>query len=162
MPKIQEFTVPALSGGEIRLAEHEGRVLLLVNTASECGYTPQYDGLESLHRKYADKGLSVIGFPCDQFGHQEPGGPREIADFCKKNHGVTFPLSAKIEVNGPAAHPLWKFLRSARPGALGWLGITAVKWNFTKFLVDREGTVVKRYPSKTRPEALAGAIEALL
>ncbi|MCB9495312.1 MAG: glutathione peroxidase [Fibrobacteria bacterium] len=162
MPSIQDFSVPALTGGEIRLSEHAGRVLLLVNTASKCGFTPQYDGLEKLHREYASRGLSVIGFPCDQFKHQEPGSPEEIAEFCRRNHGVTFPLSAKIDVNGKGAHPLWEWLRSQKGGLLGWLGRNEVRWNFTKFLVDRQGVVVARYGSATRPEEIASKIESLL
>jgi glutathione peroxidase len=162
MARIHDFSVPALGGGEIRLADHAGKVLLLVNTASECGYTPQYDGLEELHRRYASRGLVVIGFPCDQFGGQEPGGPAQIAEFCRRNHGVTFPLSAKIEVNGAGAHPLWRHLRQARPGWLGWLGNSNVRWNFTKFLVDRQGNVVRRFAPQVKPADLAGAIEALL
>jgi glutathione peroxidase len=162
MAKIHEFSVPALGGGEIRLGDHVGKVLLLVNTASECGYTPQYDGLEALHRRYAAKGLVVIGFPCDQFGGQEPGGPSEIAEFCRRNHGVSFPLSAKIEVNGPGAHPLWQYLRAAKPGWLGWLGNSNVRWNFTKFLVDRKGNVVGRFAPRVTPANLSGPIEALL
>jgi len=163
MSRIHDFTVPALGGrSEIRLADHRGRVLLLVNTASRCGFTPQYDGLEALHRRYEKEGLSVIGFPCDQFGHQEPGGSDEIAEFCRKNHGVTFPLSEKIDVNGSDAHPLWKFLRSAKGGLLGLLTGGRIPWNFTKFLVDREGRVVGRYAPTTRPEELSSAIEKLL
>lgn len=162
MAKIHEFSVPAIGGGEIHLGDHVGKVLLLVNTASECGYTPQYDGLEELHRRYEAKGLVVIGFPCDQFGGQEPGGPSEIAEFCRRNHGVTFPLSAKIEVNGAGAHPLWQHLRAAKPGWLGWLGNSNVRWNFTKFLVDRKGNVVGRFAPRVKPANLASAIEALL
>lgn len=163
MSKIHEFTVPALGGkSEIRLADHQGRVLLLVNTASQCGFTPQYDGLEELHRRFGEKGLSVIGFPCDQFGHQEPGSAEEIADFCRKNHGVTFPLSEKIEVNGKDAHPLWKYLRASRKGLLGALMGGRIQWNFTKFLVDRNGRVVERFAPNKRPEDIAPSIEALL
>jgi len=162
MATIHDFAVPALGGGELRLADHAGKVLLLVNTASECGYTPQYDGLEALHRKYGPRGLVVIGFPCDQFGGQEPGGPAEIAEFCRRNHGVTFPLSAKIEVNGAGAHPLWRHLRAARPGWLGWLGNSNVRWNFTKFLVDRQGNVAGRFAPRVKPADLERKIEALL
>lgn len=163
MSEIHAFTVPALGGkSEIRLADHEGRVLLLVNTASRCGFTPQYDGLEELHKRYESGGLSVIGFPCDQFGHQEPGSSEQIAEFCRKNHGVTFPLSEKIDVNGKDAHPLWKFLRSRKGGLLGRLLGGRIPWNFTKFLVDREGRVVGRFPPTTRPESIASEIEKLL
>jgi len=159
MSKIHEFTVPALGKGEIRLADHAGKVMLLVNTASKCGLTPQYEGLEELHKRFAAKGLSVIGFPCDQFGHQEPGSSDEIGAFCQKNYGVSFPLSEKIEVNGDGAHPLWKYLKSQKSGFL-WR--RSIKWNFTKFLVDREGNVVKRFSPTTKPAAIASSIEALL
>jgi len=148
-----------LDGKDTELAAHRGKVLLIVNTASECGFTPQYAGLEALHRKYAERGLVVLGFPCDQFGHQEPGSEAEIASFCQKNYGVTFPMHAKVEVNGPGAHPLFVQLKAAAPGLLGTEGI---KWNFTKFLVDRQGNVVTRFAPNTGPEKLAPDIEKLL
>lgn len=148
-----------LDGKDTELAAHRGKVLLIVNTASECGFTPQYAGLEALHRKYAERGLVVLGFPCDQFGHQEPGNEAEIASFCQKNYGVTFPMHAKVEVNGEHAHPLFVQLKAAAPGLLG---TEAIKWNFTKFLVDRQGNVVTRYAPNTKPETLAGDLEQLL
>jgi len=159
MAKIHEFSVPALEKGEIKLADHAGEVLLLVNTASKCGFTPQFEGLEALHRSYGEKGLTVIGFPCNQFGHQEPGDHEEIGAFCQRNYGVSFPMAAKIEVNGKGAHPLWAFLKKQKGGFLGFSGI---KWNFTKFLVDRQGNVVKRFAPTTRPEEIAAHIEKLL
>ena len=159
MAKIHEFTVPALEKGEIKLADHAGEVLLLVNTASQCGLTPQYEGLEALHRRFKDKGLTIVGFPCDQFGHQEPGSHEEIGAFCQRNYGVSFPMAAKIEVNGAGAHPLWRYLKEEKRG---FLGMKAIKWNFTKFLVDRQGNVVKRFAPTTKPEAMVEAIERLL
>lgn len=159
MSPIYEFKVPALGKGEIRLADHVGKVMLLVNTASECGLTPQYAGLEELHRHYAPKGVSVIGFPCNQFGHQEPGNSEAIGAFCQKNYGVTFPLSQKIEVNGSFAHPLWKFLKAQKRGFL-WR--KSIKWNFTKFLVDRKGNVVKRFAPTTKPQDIAKYIDQLV
>lgn len=159
MAKIHEFSVPALEKGEIRLGDHAGKVLLLVNTASKCGLTPQYEGLEELHRTYGERGLSVIGFPCNQFGNQEPGGHEEIGAFCQRNYGVSFPISAKIEVNGKGTHPLWAFLKKEKSG---FLGFSRIKWNFTKFLVDRDGKVVKRFSPTTKPEAIAAHIEKLL
>ncbi|MBN8218864.1 MAG: glutathione peroxidase [Spirochaetes bacterium] len=159
MTDLHAFTLPALGKGELRLADHAGKVLLLVNTASHCGFTPQYEGLEALHRRYAEKGLSVIGFPCNQFGRQEPGESGEIGAFCQKNYGVTFPLSDKIEVNGANTHPLWEYLKRAKRGIFGTRGI---KWNFTKFLVDREGKVVRRFAPTTKPQDISRAIEALL
>jgi len=137
----------------------KGRVLLFVNVASGCGFTPQYEGLEALWRKYGERGLTVLGFPCNQFGGQEPGGEAEIAQFCSLNYEVSFPMFAKVDVNGPNTHPIFAFLKA---GATGVLGTEAVKWNFTKFLVDRKGKVVDRYASATKPEDLAAAIEALL
>jgi glutathione peroxidase len=148
-----------LAGDGLRLADYRGRVLLLVNTASRCGFTPQYAGLERLHCDYGPKGLTVIGFPCNQFGQQEPGNASEIANFCQQNYGVSFVLSEKIDVNGENAHPLFRLLKHAAPGVLGTEGI---KWNFTKFLVDRAGTVVDRYGSNEPPEKLANEIERLL
>jgi len=151
--------VRTITGEEKDLTEYRGDVLLVVNTASKCGFTPQYEGLEKLHRKYHEQGLRVLGFPCNQFLEQEPGTEEEIAEFCQLNYGVTFPMHAKIEVNGKGAHPLYRQLKEAAPGALGSKGI---KWNFTKFLVDREGRILRRYASATRPEDLEQDIEALL
>ncbi|MCK0512978.1 glutathione peroxidase [Aromatoleum buckelii] len=141
------------------LAEFRGRVLLIVNTASECGFTPQYAALQELHDRFAPRGFSVIGFPCNQFGTQEPGSAEEIAAFCAKNYGVSFPLGEKIDVNGDNAHPLYRHLTSVAPGILG---TEAIKWNFTKFLVDRNGQIVGRFAPATKPESIAREIEALL
>jgi glutathione peroxidase len=141
------------------LGEFRGRVLLIVNTASKCGFTPQYAGLEVLYRAYKDRGFEVLGFPCNQFGAQEPGPAAEIGAFCEKNYGVSFPIFAKIDVNGPHAHPLYKFLKNRKPG---FLGSRSIKWNFTKFLVDRRGNVVGRFRPSTKPVDLAGQIERLL
>ena len=152
-------SVRTITGEDRDLTEYQGDVLLVVNTASKCGFTPQYDGLEALHQKYRERGLRVLGFPCNQFLKQEPGTEEEIAEFCRLNYGVTFPLHAKIEVNGDGTHPLYQQLKKAAPGALG---SQAIKWNFTKFLVDREGRILRRYSSSTRPEDLEQDIEALL
>jgi len=154
-----DFTLSALDGGTLNLADYAGRVMLVVNTASACGFTPQYAGLEQLWQEYRDRGLVVLGCPCDQFGHQEPGDASEIRAFCTTRFGVSFPLSDKIEVNGPGAHPLYRHLTGAAPGLLG---TEAIKWNFTKFLVDRQGQVVHRYAPTTAPAELARDIEALL
>ena len=151
--------VTTLGGQPTTLAEHAGKVLLIVNTASKCGFTPQYAGLEQLHQRYKDAGLAVLGFPCDQFGHQEPGSSDEIAEFCQRNYGVSFPMYAKVEVNGPGAHPLFQQLKAGAPGALGSEGI---KWNFTKFLVDASGDVLGRYAPNTDPAAIAPDIEEAL
>lgn len=156
---LHEITARRLDGSERDLSEFRGQVLLIVNVASRCGFTPQYTGLEALYRKYRPRGFAVLGFPCNQFGAQEPGDAAEIGAFCSTNYDVTFPLFAKIEVNGADAHPLYQLLKSAKPGLLG---TEAIKWNFTKFLVDREGRVVARYAPKDAPEALAADIEALL
>lgn len=156
---IYEFTAKDIEGQEVPLAKLKDRVLLIVNVASKCGFTPQYSGLEALQKQYADRGLSVLGFPCDQFGHQEPGDEAEIRDFCQTQYSVSFPMFSKIEVNGPGAHPLYTFLKSQ---AKGVLGTEAIKWNFTKFLIDRQGQVVKRYAPQDKPESLAADIEALL
>ncbi|MDR3750185.1 MAG: glutathione peroxidase [Terracidiphilus sp.] len=156
---VYEFSAPLLNGPMLRLEEFNGRVLLIVNTASQCGFTPQYAGLESLYRAYRDRGFSVLGFPCNQFGAQEPGSEEEIGVFCQKNFGVSFPLFAKIDVNGPQAHPLYRFLKKKMPGIFG---VRSIKWNFTKFLVDRKGNVVGRYGPSTRPITLAATIEGLL
>ncbi|MFC4159637.1 glutathione peroxidase [Chitinimonas lacunae] len=156
---IYEFNVTRLDGSVENLGDYRGKVLLIVNTASECGFTPQYQGLQSLHTRYAERGLAVLGFPCNQFGSQEPGDSAQIADFCQKNYGVEFPMFAKVEVNGDDAHPLFRFLKSAAPGALG---TEFIKWNFTKFLIDRDGRVVDRFAPTTKPEELTNQIEALL
>jgi glutathione peroxidase len=156
---IHSFALQRLNGEAETLAEHAGKVLLIVNVASECGFTPQYAGLESLYRKYAARGLVVLGFPCNQFGAQEPGSAEEIAAFCAANYGVSFPMYAKIEVNGEHAAPLYAYLKEQ---AAGVLGTEAIKWNVTKFLVDRDGRVVSRFAPTTTPAALEKHIEALL
>ncbi len=156
---LYAFTLDRLDGGALPLSDYRGQVLLLVNTASQCGFTGQYAGLEALYRQYGPRGLVVIGCPCNQFGRQEPGDAADIGAFCQRNYGVSFPLSAKLEVNGDGAHPLWQHLKAAQPGVLG---SQAIKWNFTKFLVNRQGEVVARYAPQTTPEALAADIEALL
>ena len=158
MTTIHDFSATSLDGIERQLVDYKGKVVLVVNTASQCGFTGQYKGLEELYRTYADRGLVVLGFPCDQFGHQEPGDEEEIATFCERNFGVTFPLFSKIEVNGPDAHPLYQWLRSEKKGLVG----DKIRWNFTKFLIDTEGNVVERYGSKTTPSQIADDIEALL
>ncbi|MEB3311929.1 MAG: glutathione peroxidase [Snowella sp.] len=156
---IYEFSANSLTGEPINLGQYKDKVLLIVNTASQCGFTPQYKGLQSLYDKYAEQGFVVLGFPCNQFGQQEPGSPTEIQSFCETNFGVSFPLFEKIEVNGNNAHPIFQYLTKAVPGIFGTENI---KWNFTKFLVDRQGSVVKRYPSMTKPEDIEKDIEALL
>lgn len=156
---IYEFKAKAIDGSEISMDKYKGDVLLIVNTASQCGFTPQYAGLEDLHKKYSAKGLRVLGFPCNQFGGQEPGDNEHIATFCKKNYGVDFQMFDKIDVNGKNAHPLFKYLETEAPGALG---TDSIKWNFTKFLVARDGKVLKRYASTVKPEDIAGDIEKQL
>ena len=156
---IADFDAALPNGERLSLADKTGKVLLIVNTASKCGFTPQYAGLEALWRKYRDRGLEVIGFPCNQFGQQEPGSAEEIGSFCELNFGVSFPLMAKVEVNGAGAAPLYDWLKAEAPGVLGTRGI---KWNFTKFLVGRDGKVVRRYPPTAKPETLERDIEALL
>ena len=156
---IYDFEVTTIDGKQTTLAPYKGKVMLIVNVASKCGFTPQYDGLEALYKKYEARGFVVLGFPCNQFGHQEPGTEAEIQNFCRVNFGVTFPMFAKIDVNGDGADPLYKYLKSAKSGILG---SEAIKWNFTKFLVDREGNVVERFAPSTEPAALEGAIEKLL
>jgi glutathione peroxidase len=158
MTTAHDFSATSIDGVERQLVDYKGKVILVVNTASQCGFTGQYKGLEELYRTYADRGLVVLGFPCDQFGHQEPGDEEEIATFCERNFGVTFPLFAKIEVNGSNAHPLYTWLRSEQGGLVG----DKIRWNFTKFLIDPEGNVVSRYGSTTTPDQIAGDIEALL
>ena len=158
MTTVYDFAATDIKGMEQTLADYHGKVLLIVNTASQCGLTPQYGPLQELYDKYSSRGLVVLGFPCDQFGHQEPGSEGEIATFCESEFGVTFPMFSKIDVNGKAAHPLYKWLKSEKSGVLGG----AIKWNFTKFLVDAEGNVVNRYGSTTTPESIAADIEKLL
>ncbi|MBS0545052.1 MAG: glutathione peroxidase [Proteobacteria bacterium] len=156
---VFDFDTRRIDGAPMPLAAFRGKVLLIVNTASHCGFTPQYAGLEALQERFAGRGFSVIGFPCNQFGAQEPGSPAEIQSFCQRNYGVSFPLSEKVEVNGEHAHPLYRYLTSAAPGVLG---TEAIKWNFTKFLIDTQGRVVKRYAPTTTPEAIAEDIETAL
>lgn len=158
MTTLHDFTATSIAGDDVDLADYRGKAVLVVNTASKCGFTPQYEGLEDLHRRYGDDGLVVLGFPCDQFGHQEPGDEAQIADFCQLNYGVSFPMFAKVEVNGDGAHPLYRWLRSEKGGLLG----DRIKWNFTKFLVAPDGTVVDRYAPSTKPQKLVGDIEAIL
>jgi glutathione peroxidase len=159
MTSVYDFSAKTLSGEEKALSDYRGQPLLIVNTASKCGFTPQYQGLETLHERYAGRGLAVLGFPCNQFGAQEPGDAAEIANFCSLTYDVDFPMFAKIDVNGPEAHPLYRYLRKA---ARGLLGSQRIKWNFTKFLIDRNGHPVHRYAPTTKPEALTSAIERLL
>jgi glutathione peroxidase len=156
---VYDFEAERLDGTPAPLADFRGQVLLIVNTASKCGFTPQYEGLEALFRNYRDRGFSVLGFPCNQFGAQEPGNAEEIANFCSLTYEVDFPMFAKIEVNGPKAHPLYEHLKGEKPGLLG---SKAIKWNFTKFLVDRQGEVRERFAPTTKPEDIKAAIEALL
>ena len=158
MTTLHDFTATSLSGAETDLSQYKGKAVLVVNTASKCGFTPQFAGLEELYGTYEDQGLVVLGFPCDQFGHQEPGTETEIQEFCQLNYGVSFPMFAKVEVNGGQAHPLYQWLRSEKGGVLG----DRIKWNFTKFLIDGDGNVVKRYASTTKPEKITGDIEAAL
>jgi glutathione peroxidase len=159
MTTVYDFTANSLDGDPVPLKDYAGKVLLVVNTASKCGFTPQYEGLEALYQKYRDRGLAVLGFPCNQFGAQEPGTAAEIGSFCKTNYAVSFPMFAKIDVNGEGAHPLYRWLKS---NAKGVLGSEAIKWNFTKFLVDRNGQVVERFAPTTKPEDLKSNVEALL
>ena len=159
MPLSPDIPLKTIDGKVERLGEFDGQALLIVNVASKCGFTPQYEGLEALHRRFRERGFAVLGFPCDQFGHQEPGNEEEIAKFCSLTYDVTFPMFAKVEVNGPNAHPLYKALKKGAPGLLG---TEAIKWNFTKFLVDRNGNVVRRYAPNDKPESLALDIEAAL
>lgn len=156
------FTASRLDGRTIPLEEYRGHVLLIVNTASLCGFTPQYAGLERLYRDYRERGLVVLGFPSNQFGRQEPGAAAEIGAFCEKNYGISFPVFAKIDVNGPNAHPLYRFLKIERPGTFGFLTGGRISWNFTKFLVNRAGRVAGRYSPSTAPEKLRPEIEKLL
>jgi glutathione peroxidase len=158
VPKLADFTANSLQGAVVPLSAYDGQVVLVVNTASQCGLTPQYAGLERLYEKFSPEGLVVLGFPCDQFAHQEPGDAEEISSFCTMNYGVTFPMFAKVEVNGNGAHPLFAWLRKERSGLLGG----AIKWNFTKFLLNRQGEVVNRYAPTTTPEKLEPDIVAAL
>ena len=156
---VYDHSARSLDGTERLLSEYRGQVLLIVNVASRCGFTPQYTGLEALDRKYRERGFAVLGFPCNQFGSQEPGTEADIQSFCATTYDVSFPLFAKVEVNGADAHPLYRYLKGERPGILG---TEAIKWNFTKFLVDRNGSVVKRYAPTDKPEDLDAAVAALL
>ena len=158
MPGVYDFTAQSLAGEEVPLKRFEGQVLLIVNTASACGFTPQYKGLEQLQRELSPRGFAVLGFPCNQFGAQEPGDAKQIGEFCTSNYAITFPMFAKIDVNGASAHPLYDYLKRAKSGLLG----PSIKWNFTKFLVDRSGEVVARHAPTARPEGLRKEIEALL
>ncbi len=159
---VYSFSAPLLDGRAVSLKDFRGQVLLIVNTASLCGFTPQYAGLETLYRAYRHRGFAVLGFPCNQFGGQEPGTADEIGAFCETNYAVSFPLFAKIDVNGPRTHPLYLFLKREKPGLLGFLAAGRIQWNFTKFLTGRNGEVVARYSPSTRPETLAPGIERLL
>lgn len=156
---IADFTAELPGGKQLKLAEKQGKVLLVVNTASKCGFTPQYDGLEALWRQYGERGFEVLAFPCNQFGGQEPGTADQIEEFCKVNFGLSFPLMAKVEVNGPNQTPLYSWLKSEAPGLMG---TKSIKWNFTKFLIDRNGKVVRRYAPTDKPESIAQDIEKLL
>jgi glutathione peroxidase len=158
MAGIYDFTATSLAGEDIALKRFEGQVLLIVNTASACGFTPQYSGLEALHKEFSPRGFSVLGFPCNQFGSQEPGDSAQIEQFCANTYAITFPMFAKIDVNGFRAHPLYQYLKNEKSGVLG----ASIKWNFTKFLVDRSGKVVARHAPTTAPQGLKKEIEALL
>ena len=157
--KVHDFSAKTIDGKEQKLDAWKGKVVLVVNVASKCGFTPQYTGLEAMHKKLKDKGLVVAGFPCDQFGHQEPGDEKEIKEFCSLTYDVSFPMFAKVEVNGDNTHPLYQHLKGEAPGLLG---SKAIKWNFTKFLVDRKGKVVRRYAPNDTPEAIQKDVEELL
>jgi glutathione peroxidase len=159
MTTIHDFHARSIDGKDVALADYKGKVLLIVNTASACGFTPQFAGLEKLHETYAGKGLAVLGFPCNQFGAQDPGSNDEIAQFCQVNYGVSFPMMSKVDVNGPSADPLYQWLTAEAPGLLG---SKAIKWNFTKFLVGKDGQVIKRYAPQEEPAALAKDIEKAL
>jgi glutathione peroxidase len=159
MPSIHEFEALSIDGKPVSLADFKGKAMLIVNTASACGFTPQFGGLEQLHKTYGARGLVVLGFPCNQFGSQDPGSNDEIASFCQLNYGVTFPMMEKVNVNGAEAHPLYQWLTAEAPGLLG---SKAIKWNFTKFLVGKDGRVIKRYAPQDAPEKLAADIEAAL
>ena len=156
---IFNFSCKDVNGKEINLSNYSGKVILIVNTASKCGFTPQYKGLQELHRNYSNQDFEILGFPCNQFANQEPGTDQEIAEFCNINYEITFPVFSKIKVNGPSAHPLFKFLTSEKPGLLG---TNSIKWNFTKFLINRNGEPVKRFSSKTTPKEMSSEILDLL
>ena len=159
MAGVYDFSARTIDGKEQSLSAYKDKALLVVNVASKCGFTPQYKGLETLYREYKDRGLVVLGFPCDQFGHQEPGDEKEIREFCSLNYDVTFPMFAKVDVNGDGAHPLYRYLKKE---ATGLLGSEAIKWNFTKFLVDRKGAVVKRYAPTDTPESIGKDVAKML
>jgi glutathione peroxidase len=159
MSSVYDFSAQTIQGQPVELSRFKGQVLLIVNTASECGFTPQFKGLQALFERYADRGFAVVGFPSNEFGGQDPGDNGEIASFCELNYGVSFPMMSKVEVNGGNAHPLWKWLKGEKPG---FLGTEAIKWNFTKFLVGKDGQVIKRYAPQEEPEKLAKDIEAAL
>lgn len=159
MSTVYDFDAVAIDGNPVALEQFRGQVMLIVNTASACGFTPQFAGLETLHRTYGARGLVVLGFPCNQFGHQDPGSNEEIGAFCQRNYGVSFPMMAKIRVNGADAHPLYRWLTAEAPGILG---SKAIKWNFTKFLIGHDGRVIRRYAPQDAPEKLAADIEAAL
>jgi glutathione peroxidase len=159
MSNIYDFTAKSLQGKDVPLSDFKDKVLLIVNTASKCGFTPQYAGLEALYEKLSGKGLTILGFPCNQFGQQEPGGAEEIGSFCQTNYGVSFPMFDKIDVNGPKTHPLYQYLKDKQPGILGTKNI---KWNFTKFLVDKSGNVVDRFAPITKPQDIEKSIEKVL
>ena len=156
---VYDYSAKTLDGQDVNLADYRGQVLLIVNTASKCGFTPQYEGLEALYKTYKDRGFTVLAFPCNQFGAQEPGNAEEIANFCSLTYDVTFPVMSKIDVNGADAHPLYKFLKKEQKGVLG---TEAIKWNFTKFLIGKDGEVVERFAPTVKPEDLKVAVEALL
>jgi glutathione peroxidase len=156
---IYDFSATTIDGEQQSLSKYRGHPLLIVNVASKCGFTPQYAGLEALYRKYHERGLEILGFPCDQFGHQEPGDEASIKDFCSLTYGVSFPMFAKIKVNGADAHPLYRYLKGERPGIMG---LEAIKWNFTKFLIGKDGEPLKRFAPADRPESLEGDVEAAL
>jgi glutathione peroxidase len=158
MSSLSDFQATSIDGEPVDLSEYAGQVVLIVNTASQCGFTPQYKGLQKLYDDYGDQGLTVLGFPCDQFGNQEPGSEDEIGAFCEKNFGVTFPLFSKVDVNGDDAHPVFQWLRAQKGGLLG----SKIKWNFTKFLVGKDGQVIDRFAPTTKPEKLTGDIEKAL
>jgi glutathione peroxidase len=159
LPSVHDFTARSIAGKPVPLATWGGQVVLIVNVASRCGFTPQYAGLEALYRRYRGRGFAVLGFPCNQFGGQEPGDEAAIAAFCKDRFDVTFPLFTKVDVNGPRAHPLYRYLKQARPG---WFGLQRIGWNFTKFLVDRDGHVRARFGPRKTPNRIAGEVERLL
>ena len=159
MTTAYEFSANDISGKARTMADYRGKVLLVVNTASKCGLTPQYKGLEALYKQYKDQGLVILGFPCNQFGAQEPGSETEITEFCEINYGVSFPMFAKVDVNGDSAHPMWKWMKHSAPGLLG---SEAIKWNFSKFLIDRKGAVIERFAPTVVPEDLVSAIEKAL